>query len=299
MEAINYKEMYNTTKSIMTYKIKKIKELSLYNFINDTKPYFILDYRFFFTNEDEKIENKEQDSIRSEVIRKAEFDINYKSINLKNMNTRLIIITNDDESEKIETNQNYELLRTFITLNLNNISKIYSIEETDYLDFKSFYPFFFVNSNSPYNDILLSKTHFPLCLLDGILFCGNFMNSKNLKQLKALGIKSIIGLTEPDDSLKNEFKEGIVSYFTVREDLKGEIEFSEIVKQFNLEVDEDCYPVLVYCFSGKTLSIAACIAILMKYKKLNLMAATAILMKVIPDYNLPTWLYSQLQRWKY
>ena len=283
----------------MTYQIKKIKELTLYNLINDTKPYFIIDYRFFYTSEEEKNKEDDQKSIRSEVIRKEEFDINYKCITLKNMSTRIILIVNDEETLKIEKNEEYELLRQFITLNLNNISKVYSIEDTDYLDFKSFYPFYFVNYKTDQNEILLSKTHFPLCLLDGILFCGSFMNSRNLKQLRALGIKSIIGLTEPDDNLKNEFKEGVVSYYTVKEDLKGEVEFSEIVKQFNLEMDEDCYPVFVYCFSGKTLCIAACIAILMKYKKLNLMAATAIVMKVVPDYNLPTWLYSQLQRWKY
>lgn len=323
VEAIDYHSMYKETKKVLTLQFKQIKELMLYNLINDTRPYVIIDNRY--SNKENKI-NTEEGNLRNDVLSLTELkdrmtkikeikeikedkDKAMDELSLKQLNTRLIVIiaNNDSINEIINTDINlinneksdYIYLIDFIRLNETKVSSLFYIKEDDFEEFRSFYPFYFIHKETKEVDCLLAKTHFPCCLIDGILFCGSFMQARNLKQLKALGIKSIIGLTEQDQSLIKEFKDGEITYFPVKEDLKGEIEFSEIIKQFNLEMDENCYPVLVYCFSGKTLSVAVCIAILMKYKKLNLMAATAVVMKVMPDYKLPTWLYSQLQRWKY
>lgn len=308
-ESIDYKKMYENEKQKSMFKLNKIKDFSLYNFLNDGRNNKIIDFR----EAQEELIKEEKGTIRNDVILISDIQYclkvrNSTSIKIDRkdhvtvMNLlegkgdyRLIIIS--DKDNLIES-ESFSLLKDFISICNFTIIKYYVINKEDYKTFLDYYSFFLVSSLSSKEDALIAETKFPLQVLDGILYVGGFMNSRNLKQLKLLGIKAIIGLTDVDSELQKKFDTGVVSFYPVNEINKEEIDFNSVYKQFQLEVDENCYPILLYCFSGLTISIAMAIFILMKYKKLNLMAATAVMMKVYPDFKLPTWLYSQLQRVK-
>lgn len=365
-DTISYTNMYKTFKDVITLKLFRLKELGLYNLLNNEKPYIIIDYRHnkLADQNISNIYNNSNYSIKGQVIHKNNIIKNNVNIN-SNIIVKLILIIDDNiitsgksiQDYRINDKNPFDPLINFIKNNSDKINKLYYIEQKDYDEFVKYHPYLLIkqtkllfNNNIYINSIsyhyidknidyelnnkdnknnieikdnisnnsktivanninnqlnlseLLALTLFPLCLIDGILFCGNFMQASNINQLKALNIKSIIGLTQIDNRLKEEFEinqaMGVISFFPIKEELKQEIEFSEIYKQFQLELDENAYPVLIYCFSGKTISIAVCIAVLMKYKNLNLIAATAIVMKAFPEMNIPVWLYSQLQRWK-
>ena len=57
-------------------------------------------------------------------------------------------------------------------------------------------------------------------------------------------------------------------------------------------------PVLIYCFSGKTSSLAAAISVIMKFKKWPLELSMGYVMKLSPTIEIPSWLYTQLMRYK-
>lgn len=330
-EAIDFKQIYKSTKERMMMKCIKIKDFSLYNFLNNDSSVVIIDYR----KESKELINKENGSIRGKAITKELVDLYVEEFNQINDNCKIISGVNNIKSQEISSKEinkdlqteiedetfnhktlllmtnvkiiiihnddadfqskEFQNLRKYLEITELKIDKLYSINQTSYDEFLKYYGFFIVNSNTPKKEKLLAETNYPLNIIDGILFCGGFFNSRNLLQHQNLGIKSIIGLTAPDEELIARFK-GCCNYITVQEDKKESIDFNEAYKYFQLELDENNYPILVYCFSGKTMSIALCIFILMKYKKLNLMGATAVMLKIIPDLKLPQWLYSQLQR---
>ena len=54
---------------------------------------------------------------------------------------------------------------------------------------------------------------------------------------------------------------------------------------------------MLYCFSGKTSSLGAAVAIIMKYKKWPLELSLGYIMKLSPTIEIPSWLYMQLMRY--
>ena len=56
-------------------------------------------------------------------------------------------------------------------------------------------------------------------------------------------------------------------------------------------------PVLLYCFSGKTSSIAGAVSVIMKFKKWPLELSLGYAMKLSPTIEVPSWLYMQLMRY--
>lgn len=221
--------------------------------------------------------------------------------------------------ENLKENDPYEIylknlrnLRNFIKEN-NNILSIYTINEDNFNTFKAKYPVFFLKETSgktsPKNsekiskeisanfqkDKILASSTFPLLIIDNLLYLGNYLNSKNKSQINALGIKSIISLLkEKDYVLKENFKDYF--FFESDEINHGNMEFQEILEIVERQIKEKQVPILVYCFSGQTMSVAACIVILMKIKKWSLMLATAYMMKIIPDLKIPAWLNFQLNK---
>lgn len=288
VEPINYNELYKTTKDTFLIKSTRIKENSLYNIVNTDLPFKFVDFR-------SKVGELNEGSVKGTIHSTVEnYNIDFPKIG---SNTRVIVILNE-EWIHLEKDEYYQQLRELFKQFAFNIAKIYTIEHKDYGVFMASCQFLFSKSLSSDSELILAKTLFPLSIIPDMLYSGGFMNSRNLMQLNALGIRTLIGFTQPDNGLKNQFK-GEVMFFPVDEEKHDEIEFSEIVRQYEQLIENKEQPVLVYCFSGKTVSLAVCIAILMKIKKMNLLAATAQIMKINKDFKLPNWIYSQLQRWKY
>ena len=52
----------------------------------------------------------------------------------------------------------------------------------------------------------------------------------------------------------------------------------------------------MYCLSGKSGSIATATAFIMKYKKWSFEFSVGYMMKLSPMIELPSWLFTQLQR---
>lgn len=275
-------ELYKQVKMRMELQSKPIKIHNFYNFLNDGLQNLIINCR---KNTDEK-----EKLINSEEMNNFSFE-NFNDSKL-NYKFRLILII-ENECD-IKTEESLEGIRNFIKTN-NNIISIFTINDEYFNKFKIKFPVFFLGENSKEIDKIIASSTFPLLILDDILYLGNFLNSKNICQINSLGIKSIISLLkEKDEVLEENFK----GYFFFESDEvnHGNLEFQEIIEKIENQINEKQTPILIYCFSGQTLSVAACIVILMKIKKWSLMLATAYMMKIIPDLKIPAWLNFQLNK---
>jgi protein tyrosine phosphatase (PTP) superfamily phosphohydrolase (DUF442 family) len=284
IDSIDMKKLIQRNKKRLNLETKQIKKLVFYNYLNDGKPNLIIDCRKCA----EENYTKDGGYLReSHNINK----FNPKEILLK-QDTRLILIL--DNPTDLKESSALENIRTFIK-DCDFIDGIYTIIHDDFRNFISKNPCFIINESSENIKVQLASTSFPLQVLDGQLYVGNFLNSKNLMQLKELGIRSIISLLkEEDKELSKMFSN--VYHIETDEVGHGEIDFNEAIDIIEGEIKRTNVPVLVYCFSGQTLSLALCIAYLMKTKKWALEFATAFMMKVHPNLKIPTWLYTQLQR---
>jgi len=280
---IDIQKEIESTKKRINLDFKKIKSMSLYNFINDTLPNLIIDCRDNYEENFKK--EKEKYILNSFVVNNFPFT----TVKIK-PDSRLILIMN--EKQDLKTDKDLEKLRKYI-YDENNIKDIYIT--TDYTLFAEKYPFLLVNEKSTEDETNLVKTNFPIILLDDLLYIGNFFNSKNLGQIDKLGIKSIITLAaKPDTELKKKFEN--LEHFEIDEEGHGEIDYLDIVYHMECEIKEKKTPIMLYCFSGKSVSVAVAIAFLMRYKKWPLQLATGFAMKIVPNCNLPAWLFTQLSR---
>ena len=75
-----------------------------------------------------------------------------------------------------------------------------------------------------------------------------------------------------------------------------EVEFEEVFQFIKEEIESKNTPILMYCFSGKSASVATATAFIMKYKNWPLEFSIGYMMKLSPMIQLPSWLYTQLQR---
>ena len=255
--AINYQNLYKSMKIIQTLDSKRIKKMLFYNYINDPIESIIFDCR-------------------------NNYDINKFPI-LKN-NCRLILILKDNED--LKTSTNLEQVREKIKLT-ENISSLFHIYNTDYNDALKTYPFLFMKN----------RIDLPLCAINDILYIGGFINSKNKQTLELLKIKTIVSLMkEPDKELSSSFGENYRN-FKHEEAKHDEIEFADISDYVIEQIKNKHIPVLIYCFSGKTSSLAAAVAVVMKYKKWPLELSLGYVMKLSPTIEVPSWLYMQLMRY--
>ena len=123
IEEINYNEMYKATKQRMSFDSKKIKQMLLYNYIND---------------EIDKLRHSATAALLDNMIIDCRKDIKIPAQNTKK-NFRLILILNDNEN--IKDSKNLESVRNYIK-NEDNINKgIYHIFNTDYTQFCKDYSF--------------------------------------------------------------------------------------------------------------------------------------------------------------
>ncbi len=205
----------------------------------------------------------------------------------------MILIINDNCD--LKTNENLNGLREFIK-NTTSINSIFTINEENFINFQKRFSFYFldlVKATEIQRNVAASN--FPIMVLDDLLFLGNFLNSKNKYQIDHLGLKTIVSLLkEKDEILENNFEN--VFFFSCDECTHGTIGFSEILECVLEQINEKETPVLIYCFSGQTISVAVCIAVLMRLKKWSLMFSTAYMMKIIPDFKMPAWLNAQLNK---
>lgn len=260
IEEINYNEMYKATKQRMSFDSKKIKQMLLYNYINDEIDNIIIDCRK---------------------------DIKIPAQNTKK-NFRLILILNDHEN--IKDSKNLESVRNYIK-NEDNINKgIYHIFNTDYTQFCKDYSFY--NDNLPN----IEPFHLPLCVLNNILYIGNFINSKNKKTISLLKPKCMISFMKEQDKELQTLYGGHYRNFQHEEANHDEVEFEEVFQFIKEEIESKNTPILMYCFSGKSASVATATAFIMKYKNWPLEFSIGYMMKLSPMIQLPSWLYTQLQR---
>ena len=77
-----------------------------------------------------------------------------------------------------------------------------------------------------------------------------------------------------------------------------EIEFADLSDYVMEQINNKKIPVLIYCFSGKTSSVAAAVSVVMKYKKWPLELSLGYVMKLSPTIEIPPWLYMQLMRYR-
>ena len=255
--AINYQNLYKSMKIIQTLDSKRIKKMLFYNYINDPIESIIFDCR---TN----------------------FDI--KSFPVLKNNSRLILILKDNDD--IKTSPNLEAIREKIKEN-ENISALFHIFNTDYNDALKTYPFLFMKN----------RIDLPLCAINYILYIGGFINSKNKQTLELLKIKTIISLMkEPDKELTSSFGDNYKN-FKHEEAKHDEIEFGDLSDFVMEQINNKNTPVLIYCFSGKTSSLGAAVAVIMKYKKWPLELSLGYVIKLSPTIEIPSWLYMQLMRY--
>jgi hypothetical protein len=283
--AIDFKALLASSKKRLTLDFKQIKKVNMYNYLNDGVNTILVDCR---PNYEENCKNE------NGYLRNSYWMNNFPKSNIEvKTNTRLILIIQD--SSDIKNGEEFILMRNFIQ-NEDKLDKgLFFIYNTDYQIFIKQYPWFLINKESSEIDIQLAQTQHPLIILDGILYCGNFFNSRNLFQINNLNIQSIIALlNEEDKDLKEKF--GNYTCFEVDEQSHEEFDYTEIIDHIDEEISYDKKPILLHCFSGQTLSLAACIAYLMKHKKWQLEFATAYIMKIYPGFNIPPWLYTQLLR---
>ena len=255
--AINYQNLYKSMKVVQTLDSKRIKKMLFYNYINDPIESIIFDCRNYF-------------------------NINAFP-NIPN-NSRLILILKDNED--LKTSQNLEPIREKIKVN-ENISALFHIFNADYNDALNTYPFLFMKN----------RIDLPLCAINDILYIGGFINSKNRQTLALLKIKTIVSLMkEPDKELTTTFGDNYRN-FKHEEAKHDEIEFGDISDYIMEQIRNKNIPVLMYCFSGKTSSLAAAVAVIMKYKKWPLELSLGYVMKLSPTIEIPSWLYMQLMRY--
>ena len=257
---INMKEMYQQTKQRMNLESRQIKKMMLYNYINDPIETVIFDCR-------------EKENLK-----------NFPSIK---PNSRLILILNDSENLKSE---NLKEISEKIKNN-DNISKgLFHIINSDYNLFLNDYPYL----NLKNSDII----NLPLCVLNNILYIGNFINSKNKKNLSLLKFKTIISLMKEPDKELSELYGNNYRNFKHEEINHDEIEYNEIYEYINEEINNKNTPILIYCFSGQNASVAVAASFLMKYKKWSIEFCIGYMMKISPIINIPSWLFTQLQRFQ-
>jgi len=280
-------ELYNIVKMRMNLEHKTIKLHNFYNFLNDGVTNLIIDCRL---NKLDIFDKELKTLIHSNDIRNFSFE-DFKNQKLDDLIRLILIIDNNCD---IKSNEKLEELRNFIKAS-TFINAIFTINEENLINFHNRFNFYFLNDSATEIEKNVAMSNFPIMVLDGLLFLGNYLNSKNKYQLEHLGIKTIISLLkEKDEILENNF--GNHYFFSCDEVTHGTINFRDIVECAIEQIDEEQAPVLIYCFSGQTISVAICIAFLMKYKKWSLMFATAFMMKIIPDFKIPAWLNAQLNK---
>lgn len=196
---------------------------------------------------------------------------------------RLIIILNDNED--LKTSPRLESLRQSLKTN-ESISGLFHIFTSDFNDVMKTYPFL----------LMKGLIKLPLCVLNDIFYVGGFINSKNKQTISYLNIKTMISLMrDPDKELTMTFGDNYRN-FQHEESKHDEIEFSEISDFFFEQINHGKFPILLYCFSGNTSCLAAAVIIVMKYKKWPLDLSIGYVLKLSPTIEMPTWLYTQLQR---
>ena len=255
--AINYQNLYKSMKIIHTLDSKRIKKMLFYNYINDPIESIIFDCRTNF---------------------------NIQSFPKVPNNSRLILILKDNDD--IKTSSNLDPIREKIKEN-ENISSLFHIFNSDYNDTLKTYPFLFMKN----------RIDLPLCAINDILYIGGFINSKNKQTMELLKIKTVVSLMkEPDKELIASFGDNYRN-FKHEEAKHDEIEFGDLSDFVMEQIKNKNIPVLIYCFSGKTSSLGAAVAVIMKYKKWPLELSMGYVMKLSPTIEIPSWLYMQLMRY--
>ncbi len=272
IQEINFKKLYDATKQRITYETKPIKKLLFYNYINDDINTLIVDCR--------------------------NTPINYPSINTSDNKVakiayRIIFIVRDNAN--IKTDSELESARNYLRDHDELTLGIFTIFETNYKEFIVDYPFMSdVNYSSISN---YCNFHLPICVLNKIIYVGGFINSKNKKNLSLLGIKTVVSIMgENDKELSDMFGENYRN-FENDESIHDEVEFTDITDFIMEQISKNQTPVLVYCFSGKSSSLAAIAAFLMVFKKWPLQFAVGYVLKLSPSLDMPSWLFTQLARW--
>ena len=255
--SINYQELYKSMKMVHTLDSKRIKKMLLYNYVNDSINSIIFDCR--------DIKNLQ----------------NFP--NIPN-NSRLILILKDNED--LKTSKDLTEIRDKIRSN-EQISGLFHIFNNDYNDTLKSYPFLFMKN----------RIDLPLCAIPDILYIGGFINSKNKQTIQLLKIKTIVSLMkEPDKELTQAFGDNYRN-FRHEEANHDEIEFGELSDYIMKQISNKQVPILLYCFSGKTSSIAGAVSVIMKFKKWPLELSLGYAMKLSPTIEVPSWLYMQLMRY--
>ena len=255
--SINYQELYKSMKMVHSLDSKRIKKMLLYNYVNDSINSIIFDCR--------DIKNLQ----------------NFP--NIPN-NSRLILILKDNED--LKTSKDLAEIRDKIRTN-EQISGLFHIFNNDYNDTLKSYPFLFMKN----------RIDLPLCAIPDILYIGGFINSKNKQTIQLLKIKTIVSLMkEPDKELTQAFGDNYRN-FRHEEANHDEIEFGELSDYIMKQISNKQTPVLLYCFSGKTSSIAGAVSVIMKFKKWPLELSLGYAMKLSPTIEVPSWLYMQLMRY--
>jgi hypothetical protein len=244
-------------KMVHTLDSKRIKKMLLYNYVNDSINSIIFDCR-----DTKNIQNFP---------------------NIPN-NSRLILILKDNED--LKTSKDLTEIRDKIRSN-EQISGLFHIFNNDYNDTLKSYPFLFMKN----------RIDLPLCAIPDILYIGGFINSKNKQTIQLLKIKTIVSLMkEPDKELTQAFGDNYRN-FRHEEANHDEIEFGELSDYIMKQISNKQIPVLLYCFSGKTSSIAGAVSVIMKFKKWPLELSLGYAMKLSPTIEVPSWLYMQLMRY--
>ena len=255
--SINYQELYKSMKMVHTLDSKRIKKMLLYNYVNDSINSIIFDCR-----DTKNIQNFP---------------------NIPN-NSRLILILKDNED--LKTSKDLTEIRDKIRSN-EQISGLFHIFNNDYNDTLKSYPFLFMKN----------RIDLPLCAIPDTLYIGGFINSKNKQTIQLLKIKTIVSLMkEPDKELTQAFGDNYRN-FRHEEANHDEIEFGELSDYIMKQISNKQIPVLLYCFSGKTSSIAGAVSVIMKFKKWPLELSLGYAMKLSPTIEVPSWLYMQLMRY--
>ena len=256
--SINYQELYKSMKIVHSLDSKRIKKMLFYNYINDSIESIIYDCR--------NIKNLQQFPI------------------IPN-NSRLILILRDNED--LKTSNDLTQVREKIRNN-EAICGLFHIYNIDYNDALKTYPFLFMKN----------RINLPLCAINDILYIGGFINSKNKQTMQLLKIKTIVSLMkEPDKELSQAFGDNYRN-FKHEEVNHDEIEYGEISDYVIKQIKNKKTPVLIYCFSGKTSSLAAAVPVIMKYKNWPLELSMGYIMKLSPTIEIPSWLYTQLMRYR-
>ena len=266
-EAINMKDIYKNTKQRIYLEVKPIKKLLLYNYINDDILSMIIDCRNLESIQIPEIPNQNRLSLR------------------------LIIIIDEKVDLKIEPK--LETLRKYITEHDEINKGLFQITSTNYSEFIKDYSYLYSTNFTSINNF-----HLPLCLLNGIIYFGGFINSKNKKNLSLLKPKTVVSFMKEDDKDLLEMF-GNINYrnFVNDESAHDELEFNEINDYLLEQINNKQIPILCFCFSGKSVCLAAMAAFLMKFKNWPLQFAVGYILKLSPCLDLPSWLFTQLQRW--